>query len=91
MHFSALATAHEETAELDADALGTRPRCIQLTLGSTDTMHTPTYTCGTSEHAESAHLPTTSTTFKYYTALKLKSKSHFYGRAAAEEIFSEVI
>ena len=33
----------------------------------------------------------TSTTFKYYTALKLKSKSHFYGRAAAEEIFSEVI
>ena len=56
MHFSALATAHEETAELDADALGTRPRCIQLTLGSTDTMHTPTYTCGTSEHAPSAHL-----------------------------------
>ena len=39
-----------------------------------------------------AHRPlSTSTTFKYYTALKLKSKSHFYGRAAAEEIFSEVI
>ena len=33
----------------------------------------------------------TSTTFKYYTALKLKPKSHFYGRAATEEIFSEVI
>ena len=55
--FSPLATGHQETAELDADALGTRPRCIQLTLGSTDTMHTPTYTCGTSQHAPSGHLP----------------------------------
>ena len=74
MDFSALATGREETAELDADALGTRPRCIQLTLGSTDPMHTPTYTCGTSEHAESAHLPTSKRAF-YPMALAGRSRS----------------
>ena len=33
----------------------------------------------------------TSTVPKYYTALKLMSKSHLNGRAAAEENFSEAI
>ena len=30
----------------------------------------------------------TSTKFKYYKGLKLKSKSHFYGRAAADEVLA---
>ena len=30
----------------------------------------------------------TSTTFKYYKGLKVRSKTHFYGRAAAEANFS---
>ena len=30
----------------------------------------------------------TSTNLNYYTGLKLESKSHFYGRAAAEEVLA---
>jgi hypothetical protein len=33
----------------------------------------------------------TSTNFKYYRGLKLKSKSHFYGRAAAVEVLANCL
>jgi hypothetical protein len=35
-----------------------------------------------------AEIATTSTNLNYYTGLKLGSNSHFYGRAAAEEVLA---
>jgi hypothetical protein len=34
------------------------------------------------------HVSSTSTGFNFYKGLKLKSKTHFYGRAAAEEVLA---